>query len=68
MKKALAAILLSLVCAVPAIADQAPINHPKVVHPKAVHPRAVHPKAVHPKNPYLKHGKLKKQHKHHLHL
>ena len=68
MKKILAAALLSMVCALPAIADSAPINHPKAVHPKAFHPKPAHAKAVHPKNPYLKHEKLKKQHKHHLHL
>lgn len=53
MKQIVAAILVSLALAIPAVAEQHPMSHPKVVH----HPKAVHPKANHPKNPYLKNSK-----------
>ena len=53
MKQIVAAILVSLAFAIPAVAEQHPVAH----HPKAVHPKAVHAKANHPKNPHLKNSK-----------
>lgn len=60
MNKIVAAIIVSLALAIPALGEQRPVSHPRVVHPKAVHP-----KANHPKNPYLKHSKA---HYHHHRL
>ena len=57
MKQIVAAVFVLLALAIPALAEQHPISHPKVNHPQAIHP-----KANHPKNPYLKHSKA---HYHH---